>query len=173
MIKVVRYLNEINAMQLTLYNCCLQLMQLLHASYCYKLSKHAFEKATTFFMLDQTVVVSCRVRKLHLTVVSNLSCTVYVSLKEANSVTVGEGHSTKDPYPPPRRKLTILPSPSLDILYKFKTFVRQFPTPISGRRKFPLWVGYGPFLEMTQSVLWQIILLYKLPFYSSMKSAIP
>ena len=90
MIKVVRYLNEINAMQLTLYNCCLQLMQLLHASYCYKLSKHAFEKATTFFMLDQTVAVSCRVRKLHLTVVSNLSCTVYVSLKEANSVTVGE-----------------------------------------------------------------------------------
>ena len=64
-------------------------MQLLHANYCHKLLKHAFKKATTFFMLNQIVVVSCRVRKLHLTVVSK-SCTVSVSLKEVNLVIVGE-----------------------------------------------------------------------------------
>ena len=43
-----------------------------------------------------------------------------------------KGHSIKDPYPPPppQRKLTIPPSPSSDILYKFKTFVsHNFPPP--------------------------------------------
>ena len=37
--------------------------------------------------------------------------------------------------------------PSPDILYKFKTFFRQPYLPFSGRRKFPLWVGYRSFLE--------------------------
>ena len=55
------------------------------------------------------------------------------------------GHSRKDLYPPPWRKLAIPPSPSLDILYKFKTFFGQFPLP--GQQKFPLWVGYGSFFE--------------------------
>ena len=37
------------------------------------------------------------------------------------------GCSRKDPYPTPRSKFTI--PPSLDILYKFKTFFRQLPPP--------------------------------------------
>ena len=39
------------------------------------------------------------------------------------------------------------PSPSPDILYKFKTFLDNPHLPLSGQRKFPLWVGYGSFLE--------------------------
>ena len=49
-------------------------------------------------------------------------------------------------YPPPsQRKLTM--PPSLDILYKFKSFFRQFPSPLPGCWKFPPWVGYGSFWD--------------------------
>ena len=55
------------------------------------------------------------------------------------------GHSRKYPAPPPRRKSTISPSP--DILYKFKTFLDNFPPLLLGQQKFLLWVEYGSFLE--------------------------
>ena len=44
-------------------------------------------------------------------------------------------------------------TPPPDILYKFKAFFRQsLPPPLSGRRKFPLWVGYGSSLEQPYSL---------------------
>ena len=61
-------------------------MQLLHANYCHKLLKHAIKKATTF-QVGSNCFVSCRLRKLCLTVISK-SCTV--SLNEVNSIIVGE-----------------------------------------------------------------------------------
>ena len=60
---------------------------------------------------------------------------------------VYNGLFQKRTIPPSRRKLAKPPSPSSDILCKFKAFFRQSLPPLFGRRKFPLWVGYGSFLE--------------------------
>ena len=54
------------------------------------------------------------------------------------------GHSSKDPYPPPQRKLTI---PPLWTSYKNLIHSLDNSPPLPRQQKFSLWVGYGSFLE--------------------------
>ena len=58
------------------------------------------------------------------------------------------GCSRKDPYPPPTEEIGNNPPPPLWTSYtNLRHFLDNPYLPLSRWRKFPLWMGYGSFLE--------------------------
>ena len=81
----------------------------------------------------------------------------YVLLTQAlqHSLTIKIVCSRKDT-PPSTAEINNTPSPFLDMLYKFKTFINTPPPPLTGRWKFPPLMGYGCFLERPNFLPWYL-----------------
>ena len=53
---------------------------------------------------------------------------------------------------PPMEKLTISPLPLYGHPAQIQDIFNMIPLSLPGRRKFPLWVGYGSFLERPKNI---------------------